>query len=198
MILYMNTQALILDTSVSLFGKKMLLLFTPTYGKLICSLHAVHTCPSSPALVEVDLTREKKGFYSINALDTDETFTEIRASEPLCKVFYTIAQIIRETIPMETKAQEVWDIVNAILPCLHLFEDCTTALFIVVFSLAIQQGADIEGLQRSKRLDNDAKKALFLLPNLSMDDLLTMKCPEQALQALLEEIGKNKNAKEGT
>ena len=191
----MQTEALILESSLTPFGKRRLLLFTPKRGKLLasCSAHSPSLFP--PALVNVELIREKKGWYRIEEIEIERTFPRIGSSEQGIKSACLIAQLIRETMPLETASIELWELLIALLPCLHLFHDQSTGGLLVAFSLAIQQGIDLFDTA-SERLDPASKEALALVSTLDMNKLFTMKCPHQALQFVLEEIGIGKNQEE--
>lgn len=196
----MYTQALVLDTCQSPFGKRMLLLFTPREGKICCSLSEKALCPSAPALIEIEIVEGQKGFYRAKNVEVEETFSKIRSSESLRKSYTHLAKIIQETLPLNTESQETWNLFSTILFCFHLFEDSSMPLLLIAFSLAVQQGIDLEWLEESRTLDDDTKKLLHDIPSMRVEELLETKCPELALKVLLEEIslGKKENAKGGT
>lgn len=197
----MTTSAFLLETIQTPFGGLLLHLFTHDYGKICCSIDKKLSfkIPSPPALIELSLSVEKKGLYKASNIDIDDTFTEIRHNDAAVKTWVDLVCLIKKATHLDTPVPQVWKLLESLLPCLHLFYDKKVALFLVAQTLASWQGIDFPWMKENSILDEQTKKILTEDTEEPID-YFSMKCPEEGLLFLLEEleIAQKKDAKGGT
>ena len=186
----MELSAFILTSTPSLFGGMLSHLFVEGIGKIVASFQPslCQTLPSSPALIEIDLVREKKGLYKAKRVQVEDTFPQIRTQEHARLAWIDIAELIKRVAPSETPIEEFWPFLLSLIPCIPVFQEKKTAYFLVAYYLASLQGIDLSWLELSPKIDRTTKDLLLSFPN-SHTDIFTLKCPEEGLTYVLEELG---------
>ena len=185
----MLTYAFILESTPQVFGNELLCLFAKNLGKIFCATKLPFKSPSVPALIEIELIQKKEGLYTSQNIQIEDTYPEIRRNETARKNVMEIQTLFKKVLPVHTALDEVWHVFSSLLPCLHLFSEEKTPLFLIAYTLATSQGMDLSWIKEAKHLDQESKELLLAFPSKSFEDIASMKCPDQAVQFLLEELG---------
>lgn len=184
----MLTQAFILESVPQVYGGTLHCLLTQKSGKLFSLTGKSFKSPSLPARIEVELIQKKEEFYTTKSLCVEDTFPELRMSEKSLKSLSALHLLMKQTLPLHTVLEEVWTLFSSLMPCLHLFEEDSTPLFLMAYVLAASQGIDLSWIRESTHLDEQSKESLLSFPLKSGEEIFSMKCPERALQLILEEL----------
>lgn len=184
----MLTQAFILESTPQVYGNTLLCLLTKTSGKLFSITGKPFKSPSMPARIEIELLQKKEGLYTTQALYVEDTFPDLRLHEKAQKSLFSLHQLMKQTLPLHTALEEVWTLFSSLMPCLHLFQEESTPLFLMAYTLAASQGIDLSWIRESAHLDEQSKESILSFPMLSGEEIFSMRYPEQALRLILEEL----------
>jgi len=184
----MLTSAFILESTPQTFGSELLCLFAKNFGKIFCTTKKSFRVPSIPAYIEIELFQKNEGLYSAQNIQIEDTFPQLRSNEKARKSLLELHKLLKQALPLHTNLDEVWAVFASLIPCLHLFLEETTPLFLMAYTLANSQGIDFSWVQENGHLDKESQEAILSFPSKSFEEIFSMHCPEQALRFILEEL----------